>query len=178
MVVKSGLGDAHGLVDVNKYTLQHKRYENIFAFGDCIGGELTRTHSAAQAQNPVIKNNVLKYLHGQEVNAIYDGYTFFPMYLAMTQATSFSHYHDYEPHTWNHFVPHHGIFSKQYFGRMHKNFEGEAKNYSSYRKNQGPPYYHIANSYDALEHNDYLQTHQIPLEAVIHPVAQARLAAG
>lgn len=178
LIVNSGLGDSLGLVDVNKYTLQHKRYENIFAFGDCIGGELTRTHNAAQAQNPVIKNNVLKYLHGQEVNAIYDGYTFFPLYLAMTQATSFSHLHNYEPATWNHFVPHHGIFSKQYFGRLHKNMEADAKNYSSYRKNQGPPYWHIANSYDALEHNEYLQRHSIPLESVIHQAAQARLAAG
>lgn len=64
LILDSGLGDDKGLVDVNKYTLQHKKYENIFAFGDCIGGDLTRTQYAAQAQNPIVKNNVLQYLHG------------------------------------------------------------------------------------------------------------------
>jgi sulfide:quinone oxidoreductase len=48
IIKDSGLGDEHGLVDVNKYTLQHKKYENVFAFGDCIGGDgMTRTHEAA-----------------------------------------------------------------------------------------------------------------------------------
>lgn len=44
IIAEAGLGDANGLMDVNKYTLQHKKYENVFAFGDCIGGDgLTRT---------------------------------------------------------------------------------------------------------------------------------------
>ena len=34
----AGIADADGLVDVNKYTLQHKKFENIFALGDCMGG--------------------------------------------------------------------------------------------------------------------------------------------
>ena len=47
-LVKSGLADC-GLIDVNKYTLQHKKYENVFAFGDAIGFDTTRTHVGAQA---------------------------------------------------------------------------------------------------------------------------------
>lgn len=39
----AGVTDSTGMVDVNRYTLQHKRFENIFAFGDCIAGETTRT---------------------------------------------------------------------------------------------------------------------------------------
>jgi sulfide:quinone oxidoreductase len=42
-LLKSGIANAEGLVDVNPYTLQHKRFENIFAFGDCIGINTTRT---------------------------------------------------------------------------------------------------------------------------------------
>lgn len=48
-LVEGGITDASGLVDVNPYTLQHSRYENIFAFGDCIKGETTRTQNAAHA---------------------------------------------------------------------------------------------------------------------------------
>jgi hypothetical protein len=123
------------------------------------------------AQNPIVKNNVLQYLHGHECNGIYDGYTFMPFYLGHTAASSFQHLHDFEPASRNHLVPHHGIFSRFYFGRMHSSFADEAKKYASFSKNNGPPYYSIAAEYDALEHNAYLQEHQIPLEAVIHPVA-------
>lgn len=42
-LLDSGIADGSGLVDVNPYTLQHQRFENIFAYGDCIKGETTRT---------------------------------------------------------------------------------------------------------------------------------------
>ena len=58
-ILKSGLADANGLIDVNKYTLQHKKYENVFAFGDAISGDTTRTYVGAQAQNPIVKHNLL-----------------------------------------------------------------------------------------------------------------------
>jgi sulfide:quinone oxidoreductase len=42
-LLTSGIANSEGVVDVNPYTLQHKRFENIFAFGDCIGVNTTRT---------------------------------------------------------------------------------------------------------------------------------------
>jgi sulfide:quinone oxidoreductase len=42
-LLDSGIANSEGIVDVNPYTLQHKRFENIFAFGDCIGVNTTRT---------------------------------------------------------------------------------------------------------------------------------------
>lgn len=58
-IVKSGLCDANGMIDVNRYTLQHRKYENVFAFGDAISGDTTRTMYGAQAQNPIVKHNLL-----------------------------------------------------------------------------------------------------------------------
>jgi NADPH-dependent 2,4-dienoyl-CoA reductase/sulfur reductase-like enzyme len=55
----AGLCDAKGGVDVNKYTLQHNKHENIFAFGDCISGDTTRTQVAAQGQVDIVKNNMV-----------------------------------------------------------------------------------------------------------------------
>jgi len=170
-LIDAGLTDSTGLVDVNKYTLQHNKYENIFAFGDCVNFETTRTQAGAQAQNPIVKNNVLNYVHGREVNAVYDGYTFLPMLLGHSYATSFSHTHDYEPTTWNHFVPHHGIFSKVYFGRMLKSQLGSVEKYTSFNKDHGPPYGHFPAEYDALEHNEYLQGRGVTPEQVRHPDA-------
>jgi len=48
-LVEAGITDSTGLVDVNPYTLQHERFNNIFAFGDCIKGTTTRTLHAAVA---------------------------------------------------------------------------------------------------------------------------------
>jgi sulfide:quinone oxidoreductase len=46
-LVDSGIANQSGVVDVNPYTLQHKRFENIFGFGDCVGINTTRTQTAA-----------------------------------------------------------------------------------------------------------------------------------
>jgi hypothetical protein len=165
-LLKSGIANAEGVVDVNPYTLQHKRYENIFAFGDCIGVNTTRTQEAAAAQSPVIKHNIQNYLEGRELNGIYDGYTFMPFYLGHSYASSFQHLHDYEPHARNHFVPHYGLFSRFYFGRMLKGMLGQAEKYSGFKKNHGPPYYHFSPRYTPLEHNDYLQRKGVSLSEV------------
>ena len=49
--------------------------------------------------------------------------------------------------------------------------------YTSFAKSQGPPHYHYPARFDALEHNQYLQSRQIELEDVVHPNAQKRLSA-
>jgi len=46
-LVDAGITGADGLIDVNPYTLQHDRFENIFAFGDAIRGNITRTQTTA-----------------------------------------------------------------------------------------------------------------------------------
>ena len=173
-IVKSGLADQDGLIDVNRYTLQHKRYENVFAFGDAIAGDTTRTHVGAQAQNPIVKHNVLQFLHGRECNAIYDGYTFMPFFVGMRYASSFSHLHDFEPASTNHMVPQHGIFSRLYMGQYMRGSASGAEKYSGFKASHGPPHWRYSALYDPLEHNEYLSKKQIPPEEVRHPKAQAR----
>lgn len=46
-LIDAGLCDSQGMVSVNRYTQQHTKYENIFAIGDCISGQTTRTYTAA-----------------------------------------------------------------------------------------------------------------------------------
>jgi len=111
----AGMTDASGGVDVNRYTLQHNAHENVFAFGDCIAGETTRTQHAAMSQAPIVKNNLLKFLQGKDCNGIWDGYSHWPLWLGHSYTTSFSHLHDFEPAQTNHSVPHYGIFSRLHF---------------------------------------------------------------
>jgi hypothetical protein len=103
------------LIDVNPYTLQHERFENIFAFGDAIRGNITRSMTSSMAQCPVVKNNVLRFMDGKEVNGVYDGYSYFPLLMSHSHATSFSHLHDYEAHANNHWQPGYGALGNRYF---------------------------------------------------------------
>lgn len=114
-LVDAGITDASGMIDVNPYTLQHERFENIFAFGDAIRGNITRTQVTAQAQCPVIKHNIKQFMAGQECNGIYDGFSYFPFHMGPEHATCFSHLHDYEPAPNNHWVPGYGLFGSRYF---------------------------------------------------------------
>jgi len=123
------------MMDVNKYTLQHNKYENIFSFGDAVGFKTTRTHNAAIAQNPVIKANLIRYLEGKEPNAIYDGYSYQPFLLGDSQATNFSHLHDFEPATYNHTAPHHGFLTARYFEHYLRSVQSQDSKYSAFFKN-------------------------------------------
>ena len=49
LIAESGLADANGMMDVNKYTLQHNKFENVLSFGDAVGFDTPRTHTAAIA---------------------------------------------------------------------------------------------------------------------------------
>jgi hypothetical protein len=114
-LIDAGLTDSNGLVDVNPYTLQHTKFDNIFAFGDCIKGDTTRTQAAATAQIPVVKNNLFNFMEGKELNGIYDGFSYMPFYLSHSNATCFQHLWNYEPAKNNHWVPNYGLFSDYYF---------------------------------------------------------------
>ena len=56
-------------------------------------------------------------MDGQELNAIYDGYSYMPLLLSHSNMIGLSHLWDYEPATNNHWVPSYGLFAKWYFGR-------------------------------------------------------------
>lgn len=169
IIAESGLADANGMMDVNKYTLQHNKFENVFSFGDAVGFETTRTHNAAMAQNPVIKNNVIRFLQDKDCNGIYDGFSQQYLWLGHSYSTQFSHTHDFEPTASNHQNPHHGIFARYHFSKMLNQIAKADKAYSSFDKNQGPPHYDWCKDYDELEHNDYLASKSISPESLIHP---------
>ncbi len=58
----SGLEDEKGWVDVDKYTLQHKRFQNVFSLGDCSGLPTSKTGAAVRKEAPVLVRNLLSHL--------------------------------------------------------------------------------------------------------------------
>lgn len=61
---ESKLVDATGFVDIQKETLQHKKYENVFAIGDCANLPTSKTAAAISAQSDILKKNILAVMNG------------------------------------------------------------------------------------------------------------------
>lgn len=72
-------GDAAGYVDIDKFTMQHKRYRNIFALGDAGSSPNSKTGAAIRKQAPVVVENIAAVLQGQPLRASYDGYSSCPI---------------------------------------------------------------------------------------------------
>ncbi len=75
----SPLANAAGWVDVDKYTLQHPRYPNVFPIGDCSGLPTSKTGAAIRKQAPILVKNLLAKMRGEPLSARYDGYTSCPI---------------------------------------------------------------------------------------------------
>jgi len=58
-IAESGLGDAAGFLDCNKYTMRHNKYNNIWGLGDCTSLPCSKTAAAAFAQNEALYNNLM-----------------------------------------------------------------------------------------------------------------------
>lgn len=68
-----------GWVDVDKHTLQHKRYPNIFSCGDVANTPNAKTGAAIRKQVPVLVNNLLHVKSGGQLDAKYTGYGSCPL---------------------------------------------------------------------------------------------------
>lgn len=72
-------GDANGYVDIDKHTLQHVRYPNVFALGDAGSSPNSKTGAAIRKQAPVVVDNIGALLAGRPLPAGYDGYASCPI---------------------------------------------------------------------------------------------------
>jgi sulfide:quinone oxidoreductase len=68
-----------GWVEVDQYTLQHKRFANVFALGDAAGTPNAKTGAAAMKQAPVVAANLAAVMSGREPSARYNGYVACPI---------------------------------------------------------------------------------------------------
>jgi sulfide:quinone oxidoreductase len=71
--------EPRGWVDVDGETLQHGRYPEVFALGDCSGAPNAKTGAAVRKQAPVVVDNLLAVLGDREPEARYDGYSSCPI---------------------------------------------------------------------------------------------------
>lgn len=79
-VIKSStLANSGGWVDIDQYTLQHKRYPNVFSLGDCSSLPTSKTGAAIRKQAPVLVANLMAAIAKETLPATYDGYTSCPL---------------------------------------------------------------------------------------------------
>ncbi len=71
--------DPLGWVTVDKHTLRHTRYPNVWSLGDASNLPTSKTGAAVRKQAPTLVKNLLAVLDGREPTASYDGYTSCPL---------------------------------------------------------------------------------------------------
>jgi sulfide:quinone oxidoreductase len=78
-VKNSPLANAAGWLDVDKHTLQHTKYPNIFGAGDAASLPASRTGAAIRKQAPVLVDNLIAAMQGKLLTTKYPGYSSCPI---------------------------------------------------------------------------------------------------
>ncbi|MGL6284264.1 MAG: FAD-dependent oxidoreductase [Microcoleaceae cyanobacterium] len=76
LAIQEGPG---GWVDVNKSTLQHNRYPNVFGLGDASSLPTSKTAAAIRKEAPVLVENLLQLMVKGKLSAQYNGYACCPL---------------------------------------------------------------------------------------------------
>jgi NADPH-dependent 2,4-dienoyl-CoA reductase/sulfur reductase-like enzyme len=79
VIKKSPIANETGYIPVNKETMQHVKYPNIFALGDSAGIPTSKTAAAVGSQAPVVVSNLLHASKKETLTAKYDGYSSCPL---------------------------------------------------------------------------------------------------
>ena len=80
-IKKSALADPAnpaGYVEIDKHTMRHVRYPDVFALGDAGSSPNSKTGAAIRKQAPVVVRNLLDVMAGKDPGAHYDGYSSCP----------------------------------------------------------------------------------------------------
>lgn len=78
-VAKSPLANDAGWVEVDKHTLRHTSFPNVFGIGDASSLPTSKTAAAIRKQSPVLVENLLSVINDKPLTASYDGYTSCPL---------------------------------------------------------------------------------------------------
>ena len=76
---RSPLADEAGWVDVDKHTLQHTKYPNVFSLGDASSLPCSKTGAAVRKQAPALVDNVVAFRASKPLLGQYDGYASCPL---------------------------------------------------------------------------------------------------
>jgi sulfide:quinone oxidoreductase len=75
-------GNAKGWLEVDRETLQHRRYKNIFGIGDTCGIPIGKTGGSVRHHAPIVVANLVSVMENKEPILKFDGYTACPLITA------------------------------------------------------------------------------------------------
>ncbi|HQV09611.1 MAG TPA: FAD/NAD(P)-binding oxidoreductase, partial [Thauera sp.] len=78
---KEGGFAAGGWLEVDKETLRHRRFPNVFGIGDINGTAKGKTAATVKKSTPLVVQNLLDVIAGREPSQKFDGYTSCPLLL-------------------------------------------------------------------------------------------------
>lgn len=78
-IKNSPLAASNGWLNVDKYTLKHPCFDNVFGIGDCTNLPTSKTGAAIRKQAPVLVKNLLDQMGAKPLVHQYDGYTSCPL---------------------------------------------------------------------------------------------------
>lgn len=99
-IKNSSLVDEEGWFDVNKHTLQHIKYSNIFGLGDVANLPTIRTASAIAKQTVIIVDNIINQINYNKKGTLsYNGYSACPIITSFNKMVlaEFNYNGDYTP---------------------------------------------------------------------------------
>lgn len=76
---KDGPMAAGGWLEVDKSTLRHRRYPNVFGIGDINGTPRGKTAATIKKSAPIVADNLIAVIAGLEPAGKFDGYTSCPL---------------------------------------------------------------------------------------------------
>ncbi|KAA1039611.1 NAD(P)/FAD-dependent oxidoreductase [Macrococcus equipercicus] len=79
IIKESTLADEAGWLDVNPFTLQHVRHQNIFGIGDCTNLPTVKMGAAVRKQAHILPKNLISQMKGRKLKAHYTGMTACPI---------------------------------------------------------------------------------------------------
>jgi len=78
-VANSELAGEGGWLEVDQFSLQHKRFANVWGLGDVMNTPNAKTMAAVRKQVPVVAQNITDVLHDKPISSGYDGYGSCPL---------------------------------------------------------------------------------------------------
>ncbi|XP_041978426.1 sulfide:quinone oxidoreductase, mitochondrial isoform X1 [Aricia agestis] len=87
-----------GFVTVDKYSLQHTKYPNIYGIGDCTDTPNSKTAAAVSKQSLVVEHNLLSTMSGGQGSRRYDGYGACPLVTSYRTCIMAEFLYDSVPH--------------------------------------------------------------------------------
>lgn len=87
-----------GYVEVDKHTMQHVRYPEVFALGDAGSTPNSKTGAAIRKQAPVVVENLLSVIERRQATAQYDGYASCPLTTARNKMLLAEFDYTMQPH--------------------------------------------------------------------------------